>query len=313
MNLLKRLFSVVICCLFIVVQLHSQSDVNQVVDKYLKSTAAKSSESENLKIIFASNSLDVFYAINRFTSDSSLEVRTNAYRLLGMVGLKAGKSEDRMRYAKQLVFGCKDNDSGIVGIAFNYLTDFLISDFDNEAKHELTVLLNSNISYYQELVKLIGYINLTECVPEMKRILSEKKYPNNTVRWALHLALARMGDSVEVTYCINKIKNASLTDKLVYEIFPDLAYIRNKRAFDYLLSVIESDKKDCSSSNPDSDAKIICGYRVIQMVAPYIEKFPLELDGAGDVKWGNSKAALLKVREWIKTNRDSYKLITSKY
>jgi hypothetical protein len=214
---------------------------------------------------------------------------------------------------KQIIKGCRDKDSGICGMELNSLTHFRKDDFDNEAAYELSVLTKEKIPHYHILIKLTGFVGISDLKAGYRQMLADKKYPNAQSRWALHLSLARMGEQDEIDYCFQKVRNIKVNDDVVYELIPDLIYTRQKKVFDYLLEIIESDEKSCSSSNPDSNVKIICAYRVMEQIAPYIENFPVETGTSGDLKTTNYDTALAKVREWIKANRESYSIKTDSY
>jgi hypothetical protein len=290
-------------------------DIYKDVDLFFKAPHQKFTSNELISKILSSNASDAYYAINKYTLDSSATVRLEAYRLLGVLGTRTTDKEARLRCAKQLVLGIKDSDAGIIGNVIDLLTGFTINDFDNESTNNLLIFaVNDKVPHYVSLVKLIGYLGIQESKDEFKKRIEEKKYPNNNVRWALHLALARMGDPLEIEYCMSRVKEAKINSILVYEIFPDIVYIRQKLAFDYFLTVIESENKDCSSPNPDSDAKIICAYQVSQLIAPHIKNFPISTDLFGEISWGkNPQAALARIREWIKINRETYELNRDRY
>ncbi len=284
----------------------AQSNISKQVEDYLKVSLEKRSTTDELKKILASDNLKIVYALDRFTSDTIIGMRVEAYNLLSKVGNNCMQDETRKRIVKLLVKGCRDKDSGICGMVLNSLCQFSNKDFDTEAAYELSMLTKEKIPFYHKLIKLVGFVNIPDVKPEFKKMLDEKKYPNNQVRWALHLALARMGEVDEVDFCVKKVRSLPLNDDVVYDIVPDLVYTRQKKAFDYLFEIIESDKKDCSSANPDSNAKIICAYRVIGQIAPCIENFPIDTDISGDLKTKDYGAALVKVRDWIKSNKDTY-------
>jgi hypothetical protein len=93
---------------------------------------------------------------------------------------------------------------------------------------------------------------------------------------------------------------------MIYDLVPDMIYTRQKSMFDYLFRIIESNEKTCSSPNPDSSTKILCAYNVIGQIAPFIQKFPVEVRASGDLKSNDYEKTLLDVRNWIKENKAKY-------
>ncbi len=251
------------------------------------------------------NVAEVISETERFIADTSADKRYAAFRLIGYLGAKAEAPALRKRAVKQLIFGSNDKDSGIAGNCFKMLTSFDVKDFDTEAIYLLGEMAKKPETHYETLVKICGWLGITDLNYDFRKAISEKKGSIRD-RWAMRLAMARMGDAEMIGYCLERLKNIKVNDDVVYELVPDVVYTRQKALFDYLFSIIESDEKNCSSSNPDSDAKILCAYRVIEQIAPYIENFPAKTDVAGELVSGDYKKTLLEVREWTKLNLDNY-------
>ncbi|NJK95879.1 MAG: hypothetical protein HC905_14090 [Bacteroidales bacterium] len=145
---------------------------------------------------------------------------------------------------------------------------------------------------------LTGYLHITDLIYNYRLMLNEKQY-SPRVKMSLNLALARMGDSTAVSFLKGKLAILHVNDNIVYEIFPLLTYTRQRAAFDFLLQTIQSEEKNCLSSNPDKEEPIICAYRIIEMVAPYIHDFPAKIENRELVSDDYSKT-LMAVKEWIK-------------
>jgi hypothetical protein len=77
----------------------------------------------------------------------------------------------------------------------------------------------------------------------------------------------------------------------------------------FLLRTIMNDERNCSSPNPDSNASINCAYRILELVAPVIVDFPVDVDE--ELLTNDYTESLVRVREWIVGNQDSYSLKTS--
>ncbi len=103
-----------------------------------------------------------------------------------------------------------------------------------------------------------------------------------------------------------------MTDAVVYEIFPDLVYTRSQEAITYLVEALNSDAKNCESANAESEEKIPCAYRVMEMLAPVIENYPLKLSESDDIETTDYPGALQKVRDWFKVNK-GFKILKDRY
>ncbi len=100
---------------------------------------------------------------------------------------------------------------------------------------------------------------------------------------------------------MNRVKRMPVSDALVYDVYPDLIYTRTQEAVTLLVATLNSDAKNCSAADAERESKIPCAYRVMEMLAPVLEGYPLEVDGSGDIQTIDYPAALQAVREWCKT------------
>jgi hypothetical protein len=286
---------------------YSQS-VADVTREYISNSLKGKTSSETI-LKLDKYSLDkILESCSTALNDSSVDVRRVANELIYIVSLRKNNDPQISKAVNVLINGCKDSDGGIVYSCLRYLRYFKPVDFDTEARIKLGQMARENGPHYDMLVRLTGFVGIKDLMYDYSEMLSQKNFTNKKIVWALHLTLARLGNTEEQTYCINKIRQIPVSDDVVYDLLPDLAYTQNKEAFDYMLDVINSDEKNCYSSNPDSDAKIICAYRVIAIVAPYINNFPVKTDKAGDIIASDYPQMLTDVRQWIATNKQTYTL-----
>ena len=257
------------------------------------------------EIVMKMETDNVFSKLEHFTTDTSEDKRLATYRLIDYIGEKSNDKSVRQRAVRQIIMGCNDRDGGIVGINMKNLTSFSINDFEAESKYQLSEMAKKPMSYYELLIKICGWLNIKDLNYDFHQMITDKK-GNVKQRWAMRLAMARMGEQDMLDYCVQRVSKIPVNDDVVYDLVPDLIYTKQKPMFDYLFQIIESDEKTCSSPNPDSNAKIICGYRVIEQIAPYIQGFPVEIGASGDLKTKDYEKTLLEVRNWIKQNKDTY-------
>ena len=74
-----------------------------------------------------------------------------------------------------------------------------------------------------------------------------------------------------------------------------------------------SDQTNCHSADNDNPTSILCGYRIMEQLAPVIKDYPLTLDASGDVKTNDYKKSLELIRNWLKQNKDIYIIDNSAY
>ena len=88
--------------------------------------------------------------------------------------------------------------------------------------------------------------------------------------------------------------------------------MRQKESFDYCISILNSKERLCHSLNPDNSESILCGYRILEMLAPVVVNIPLTVDASGSLSSDDYESQLESVRQWFLNNRE-YQLKTSVY
>lgn len=276
--------------------------------------AARNGNNLSFKNEYISNKTEAWILglIEPYYSDTIVMVRSKACDIAQMVGMQLADTITRRKVVNILVQTCKDKDSGISGKASQGLTDFNRNDFDSIAANNLVDLLKIHTAHYSTIIKLVGFVKPSNAEEVLLHHLTTDSALNATTRWAIHLALARMGNEEQINYCLNKVKSVAVNDDVVYDLLPDLVYIRQPETINYLVEILNSDEKNCTSSDPDRDEKIICGYRVMEYLPPLIKNFPLQVGASDDIKGYDYPEALEIARKWFEENKE-YELITDLY
>jgi len=188
------------------------------------------------------------------------------------------------------------------------------SDRFEEARQEIVeTLLSSDISNLRvNLILSAGYLQLTETKRALRRIGNDRNASTN-IRVAAHKALARMGDRRALNFLISNVEQAGMNDNVVAVLFPDLIYTQQRRAFDVIIDALFDDVPRCRSSNPNLNVAILCGFRIMEMLAPLIKDFPLEVHASGDIKTDCYREALEITRQWFREHRTSYVILTDRF
>lgn len=163
-------------------------------------------------------------------------------------------------------------------------------------------------SSIRELVLFAGVLNNNLLKSKIKGKLSDVTLKKSD-KWAIHLALARMGEKESIEFLKDRVSSLKLNSNVVDHIYVDLIYTRQKVLFDLIVEKIFSDEKLCESSNPDSETSILCGYRIIELIAPYIDRFPIKTLPSGDLDVESYENALITVRDWFLNNQMNYEII----
>jgi hypothetical protein len=296
---------ILIATVLLPINVLSQNNIDETLKTYfVKFQKGESTINISEKLLTFKEDITV-KAVESYTTDSSANKRYADYRLINYLGHHITKSALSKKLVMLLVNGCNDKDAGIVGANLKNLTTFEPDIFDAEMKYILSEMVKKPHSNYQMLIKICGWLEIKDLNYNFRQMLTDKKI-NARDRWAMRIAMARMGETDMIDYCLQKIKNTKFDDNVIYELVPDMIYTRQKPMFDYLFQIIESDDKNCGSANPDSDVKMVCGFSVIEIIATYIENFPVKIRASGDIDAKDYDKTLLDVRNWIKQNRETY-------
>lgn len=255
--------------------------------------------------ILENNSLDELEKnLTVFFNDSVSAVRSKSYYLIYKKGIVV-PDEKKENAVSILIKGCSDKNGGIVGNLLSYLMDFPNNSFNENSKQEVSNLLNQKkIFHYKKLAKLAGKIN-TGAEKLNKTFLDPKTSKED--KWISALSLSRQGSNKHTEFCLNLIKDTPIDNNSVAYLIPELIYTRQKQSVDYCIQIIYSDKKVCSSANPDKPEKILCGYRIMELIAPIIVNFPFKTNALGSLITDEYEKALEITREWL-TNNPNYQI-----
>ena len=194
-----------------------------------------------------------------------------------------------------------------------YVLNTYVNTEDKVEKDSCWTIYKNNPVYY-DVTKLIGYLEIKEMIPSFKQVLKDFKgrwgynyagYPlmENPIEnyaesriinpWNIHLALAHMGDTSEINYCIMKFdlvveKNKNKPDMIFDPFMKDMVYIMQPHiipVFKKTLLLAELDEYYVDFTN--------------RCFGNLIKDFPI-IGGEKDVKE--------EILNWINTNQDNIKL-----
>lgn len=259
----------------------------------------------------ADNVIGFINVLPVYLKDSVAVVRSRAAALVHTIGTKSKVADVRAKAVQQLIIATRDTNSANMGEVLQYLTEFKKADFSKANKDSLYALLLRKPPHQEVLMKLIGYLEVQEASIELYG-LSQDAAMGRKERWTAMLALTRMGDDQAAQDILNRVRRMPVGDAVVYDIFPDLVYTRNRNILLYLIETLNSDAKNCESADAEREAKIPCAYRVMEMLAPAIDGYPLTLDESGDVVATDYGQALQVARLWFKENKE-FKIKKDRY
>ncbi len=192
------------------------------------------------------------------------------------------------------------------------LQQFRRIDFSEMAKYELKRKLNDVTNNIGELAKLTAFVCGKDCRENLQNLLVIETIGKRDKK-DIRLALIRTGQATYEQKLVKAARAQVVNDDFVYNLVNDLIYTRSKLVFDYLLEVINSDEKRCTSANNDNPEPMICAYRLMEKVAPCIVNFPAKVNAYGELDTKDYKKLLSDVRAWISKNKDKYQISFETY
>jgi hypothetical protein len=258
----------------------------------------------------ASHEEETLNILQSFLIDSSNAVRDKAYELVYAVASGSENNLLRNEGVVMLLRACNDHDPGIRATALDLLTEFHRIDYNLPARDSLRKLIRSKVSPLDRLLKLAGFLHLTDLLPDIQP-LAQRGNPFR-LRWSALQSLARMGQPAAIRVMMERVERLPVNDDLVYKIFPDLIFTRQREPIAYVVEALQSDHKNCLSADVERELPIPCGYRIMEQLAPVIENFPLKLGESGDIKTNDYPAALDTVRQWFRIHQ-SYTILNDSY
>ena len=298
---MRKIYLVLILCLLYV---HTFAQVKEYFLEYNNIGLFDNSLEES--IVEQGN----IFELEPFYSDTLSIVRQQAYYLTYKIGIN---SNDEVKHLSihRLIDGVSESNLAISGNCLHYLQDFPNSSFPIKSLHRIDSLLKSpKHSHYREIYLLAGYVGVGIETIQQQLLLPDNY--NKNQQWVMRLALARLGHKESMDKCMEWAKQIEDGNDKVAYLVPDLIYTRQPDAIKYCISILMSDEKNCLSPNPDVDAKILCGYRVLELLAPVIKDFPYTVGSAGYLQVNDYQEALFGAREWFKSHPD-FEIITTFY
>lgn len=248
--------------------------------------------------------------LGRYLGDTVPAIREKASEVIFLLSSRTSSERLRHRAVAMLVSACGDPEVENAGLALNLLTRFHRNDFTPSAKDSLAVLARSEREPRDQFIRLAGFLQLRDLTPLIRKWT--RAGTPTPVRWASFLALARLGDAEAAADILKRVARLPVNDDVVYRVFPDLLYTRHPQLVAYTVNALLSDEKNCLSADAEREIAIPCGYRIMELLAPIIDGYPLEVESTGDIKTDNYRAALTTVQQWFRNHKE-YRIRNDRY
>ena len=193
------------------------------------------------------------------------------------------------------------------------LMGFTARDFDDRSKGIIRQALSKE-HVGVGAVQLCGVANIQEELPRLETLLIDElayiRDPNMrhfpkwyyTLGWRARLARARMGVKEDIAKCIELAENEQGATERVLQILPQIGYIRQPEAIEYLRKYLESSER-LPPTNPGMPGGLYAG-RVMHIFAESLEDYPVKQKPARNY----TEEEIELCRKWM-ANRANWKII----
>ena len=247
----------------------------------------------------------LFQQLGKYIRSDQKAVQQEAIRLARQLGSIHPAERSRKQAVHLLLEATRSKHPIALSSAADALQQFRPGDFDELAKQRLADLLHSRPAQLDKLLLTAGFLQLEAALETLRPELQKR----SAARRALNLALTRCGNQQKSASMMKNIRQLPIDDAFVYQVVPMMVYTRQRPQMDFLLDLVLSDKRSCHTPGENAHGHTLCGYRVIEQIAPVIEDFPVQLNEAtGDLAVNDYKKAMSEVRDWIRANRTTYTL-----
>jgi hypothetical protein len=273
----------------------------------------KISQYEKLNYFMNKNSYDVALTIRNYSVDSSALVRQFVINILGRTGVLCDSKYLRQNICELISEATFDKSIDVRREAINKLKFFMKSDFNKKCKDNIYISFRTRINIEPLSIKVAGFIAPSGLDSILRNVINETPKEQNDIIWAAKIALVRLGNKEAEYYCTNILEKSIVNDTVINNLVTDLIYAKTRNSINLIIKLLQIDEKNCSSTNPDYSGKILCAYRVMELLAPIIIDYPIKTTSSGDLLTNNYSLSLEKTRQWFSEHIDNYIINDSIY
>jgi hypothetical protein len=309
-NVLLTASLVILIALVVIPRGGYTQHIPSVVSAYFSKVRSGDHSAPPTDILTTDSPETTFSFLQPYLLDSVNTVRAKACEIVHLIALHTSTEGSRTNAVDILLRTYPDEDPETNHHILTYLTKHPRKNFSVMARDSIRSLVRAKPANFDQILRLAGFLNLVD----LKNEIRPWTQPGNPaqIRWAASLSLARMGDSFAVSDIYNRIKNLTVNDDVVYQVFPDLIYTRQQTLYAPIVKALHQKGEDCMSADPEREVPIPCGYRIMEQLAPVIDGFPLAVAPGGDLIAPDYAKALEEVRAWFETNK-TYTILNDFY
>ena len=246
--------------------------------------------------------------LEKYVSHESPHVRSYAQFKIYEIGLHGKTSAVKEKSVNAILKFSFDPDLAIRGNNANFYESFPKEAFTPAFITELKPILHNDSFVNKGHVLLVGFLELEEekdwlenhiLSGRAKLLYEDPRFELGTVRFAAHMALARLGEKDNIDYVIRTIMDAPVED-ILRKRLKYLSYIKQPEVIEILFDFLFTDK-----ILPDvSGWKRTYANYVIPYIYDSVKDFPVDDPGL----FGHSEEQIKQARDWVTAHRNDYEI-----
>lgn len=194
----------------------------------------------------------------------------------------------------EILTQCESANANDINRLISQLQKFPLEAYDAKSRQKVEGLVVNSEFHTAKYIKLAGFLGRCDFVQSLRESY-EKGSPE---KLAVNLALVRCGDQGRINSFIRNLRKAEFGDAMMYEVVPMMIYTRQQEVYELLVEFAHRDSKRCTSEG-ETGRPVICGYRIIEQLAPVLENYPYEQLASGDLNTTDYPGALAEIRSWL--------------
>jgi hypothetical protein len=203
----------------------------------------------------------------------------------------------------------KASVSGSVKQANKWLLTFTANDFNEDSKQLIREALKKEkvnrwhvllcgVADMKEQLPFLGKLLIDELEHQAKEQRGEEGFDwYYTTGWAARLARARMGVESDIKKCLELVDTVEDPDRRVVTLLPDIGYIRQPQAIEYLQKYLESEKR-LSPVKPTVQGELHAS-RAMHILIASVRDFPVKMMKTR----GYRREEIEQARKWMREQK----------
>jgi hypothetical protein len=279
-----------------------KNDMERMIKSELEAVR-KGGINSNDYVFSASNAKACLSLLRQYDNDAKTAVRFHAQAIKAQIAEQIKDSSIRQAIAEDFVRDCTSDDKVVSQYAVARLLTFKRKDFSEKAKKDMLHGFGK-MSQNRDFMMICGTANVTDLMAQLRAIAAgfDRARPNwfSSYEWIANLALAKMGDSVNIDAIIAAVELELEPALRVTRLLKYIGYVNQPDCIRLLQKYLES-TETLPSVRSEREKGSEYNQYALEFLATYMDDFPIQPRGIG-----YSKEELETARAFLRKRTGSH-------